>query len=408
MMDIAEFAKPLAGEKPAGENMEYNQAYLELEALASDQGATEGEGPDWKLLAKSCRALWEKTRDLRVAVYLTIAETALGGVKELAAGLNIINFLIKEMWDTVYPLLDSDDDNDPTERINIFTMLSPEAGAMNDPVMFINRLRETKIMPPLPYTIRDLLIAQGEIEPLDGKTVDLNLIIGELMGIPLPQVTEQANYAKTARETIESICGEANGKITGGDTLSLAALAKELDKLIRFFSNYFAAVGETVEKDSVKEDSQEKTSAGEAAAGETPGIVGDKRTAPGLAAAGVSVNIANYKPVTRTDALLLLKKVIEYYQSLEPGSPIPFLLSRALRMAQMNFLELLENIAPEAVVRGRDILGWDTETPGPQIRAAPSRSVPSPVSAQESPPLPAASALEPPRIPRIARVPKTQ
>jgi type VI secretion system protein ImpA len=397
MIDITEFAKPLAGEKPAGENMEYDQGYLEMETLASGQGVAEGEGPDWKLLAKNCKALWEKTRDLRVAVYLTIAETAGGGVKELAAGLQLINFLVKEMWDTVYPLLDPDDNNDPTERINIFAMLSPETGAMNDPVMFINRLREIKIMPPLPYTIRDLLIAQGEIEPLDGKTVDLNLIIGEIMGIPLPQVTEQADYAKTAREIIESICKEANGKITGGDTLSLAALTKELDKLIKFFNNYFAAAGETGEKYSGEEDSVEKTSAGG-----TSGTAGDKRAAPGSAVAGASVNIANYKPATRTDALSLLKKVIEYYQGMEPSSPIPLLLNRALRMAQMNFLELLENIAPEAVTRGRDILG-DTEPPGPQIHG--TRPQPAPV-----PEAPAASApaSEPARIPRIARIPKTQ
>ena len=396
MINVVELAKPLAGENPAGENMEYNQNYLELETLASGQGMAEGEGPDWKLLAKNCKVLWEKTRDLRVAVYLTIAETATGGIKELAAGLGLIDFLVKEMWDTVYPLLDPDDDNDPTERINIFTMLSPEAGAMNDPVMFINRLRETKIVPVLPYRIRDLLIAQGEIEPLDGKTVDLNLIIGELMGVPLPQVTEQADYAKDVKELIESICKEAGEKMSGGNTLSLAALAKESDKLIRFFNNYFAAAGEAEEKDSAGE-----VPAGEVSAGETPG---EARAAPGPAAA--SVNITNYKPATRADALSLLRKVIDYYQNAEPGSPIPLLLSRALRMAQMNFLELLENIAPEAAARGRDILG-DAGTPEPQIRAASSRPAPSPAAAPE-PSLPsAAPASGPPRIPRIVRTPKT-
>jgi type VI secretion system protein ImpA len=407
MINVGELAKPLAGENPAGENMEYNQNYLELETLASGQGVAEGEGPDWKLLAKNCQALWEKTRDLRVAVYLTIAETAIGGIKELAAGLGLINFLVKEMWDTVYPLLDPDDGNDPTERINIFTMLSPEAGVMNDPVMFINRLRETKIVPVLPYRIRDLLIAQGEIEPLDGKTVDLNLIIGELMGVPLPQITEQADYAKDVKELIESICKEAGEKMSGGNTLSLAALAKELDKLIRFFNNYFAAAGETEEKDPAEE-----VPAGEVSAGETPG---EARAAPGLAAAlaspgAASVNIASYKPATRADALSLLRKVIEYYQDVEPGSPIPLLLSRALRMAQMNFLELLENIAPEAAARGRDILG-DAGMPEPQIRAASSRPVPSPAAAPlpapAPEPSPAPAASGPPRIPRIVRPPKT-
>jgi type VI secretion system protein ImpA len=392
MIDIAEFAKPLAGEKPAGENMEYNQAYLELETLATGQGAAENEGPNWKQLAKNCKDLWGKTRDLRVAVYLTIAETATGGIRELAAGLQTIDFLVKEMWDTVYPLLDPDDDNDPTERINIFTMLSPEAGAMNDPIMFINRLRETKILSPLPYTIRDLLIANGEIEPLDGKSVELNLITGEIMGIPLPQVTEQAGFAKTARETIESICTEANGKISGGNTLVLATLAKEIDRLIKFFNNCLEAAGE----------------AGDIPAETAPDAAGGGARAPVSAAASVdagsSVNITNYRPATRADALSLLKKVIDYYQNMEPNSPIPLLLNRALRIAQMNFLEILESIAPEALARGRDILG-DAGAP-PPFPAVPSPPAPSPSSAPPGSPPASAAASEAPRIPRIVRTPK--
>jgi type VI secretion system protein ImpA len=248
MIEIKDLGKVLEGENPAGENLEYDQAYLELEALAAGGGTVEAEGPDWKRLAKNCIGLWEKTRDLRVAVYLTIAETALGGVKELAAGLELINFLVKEMWDTVYPLLDSDDDNDPTERFNIFAMLSPEAAAMNDPVMFLTRLRGTRLTPPLLYTIRDLLIAQGEIEPLDGRSVDLNLISGEILGLPLPQVTEQAGYVKRARELIDSICNEANGKSTGGNTQEFK-VSKNHAKMVVWAGNFLRAPLETLEKD---------------------------------------------------------------------------------------------------------------------------------------------------------------
>jgi type VI secretion system protein ImpA len=384
MIEIKDLVKVLEGDKPAGENLEYDQSYLELETLATGMGAAEGEGPDWKRLAKNCAGLWEKTRDLRVAIYLTIAETAMGGVKELAAGLELINFLVKEMWDTVYPLLDPDDDNDPTERINIFAMLSPEAGAMNDPIMFITRLRGSRLMPPLPYTIRDLFIAQGEIEPLDGKSVDLNLITGEILGLPLPQVTEQAGYVKRSRELIDSICNEANEKMSGGNTLALMPLAKELDKLIKFFNNQLSLAG----------DPQEEGSEAPAAEGEEPAQGPALRLAGGAAkAAENAVNIANYKPAARADALLLLKKVIEYYQNMEPNSPIPLLLNRALRMAQMNFLELLESLIPEALPRGKEILGAPgTPAPGNTQAAASAESAPS-------------ASAEPLRVPRVPRAP---
>jgi hypothetical protein len=168
---------------------------------------------------------------------------------------------------------------------------------MNDPIMFINRLRETKLLPPLSYTIRELLIAQGEIEPLNGQGIDLNLINGEMMGIPLPRVTEQLGYIKTTKETIESLYKEANGKMGDGNTISLTALAKEMDKLITFFNNRL-----TAEPGSEAEAIQEPGTGGEARANAptVPGLRSDPAPVVGAA------SIAQYKPQTRADALALL------------------------------------------------------------------------------------------------------
>ncbi|MDR1318634.1 MAG: hypothetical protein LBJ90_03340, partial [Treponema sp.] len=63
----------------------------------------------------------------------------------------------------------------------------------------------------------------------------------------------------------------------------------------------------------------------------------------------------------RTEALALLKKGAEYFQTQEPNSPIPYLIDRALRFSEMNFIELIEDMAPDAVARGRDILGIKQE-----------------------------------------------
>jgi type VI secretion system protein ImpA len=64
-----------------------------------------------------------------------------------------------------------------------------------------------------------------------------------------------------------------------------------------------------------------------------------------------------YQANTRADALLLLKKGAEYFQRQEPNSPIPLLVNRALRFSDMNFLDLIEDMMPDALSRGRDILG---------------------------------------------------
>ena len=56
-------------------------------------------------------------------------------------------------------------------------------------------------------------------------------------------------------------------------------------------------------------------------------------------------------------SLLLLKKSAEYFQVAEPTSPIPFFINRSLKMANMNFMDLLGEIDQNALDRGREQFG---------------------------------------------------
>ena len=348
MIPFEEMAIPLEGENPAGENLEYDALYLEMDSLAvavpdSQMGESkiEGRGPDWKKLRENCKSLWARTRDLRVASYLTVAETADGSLADCVAAFKLLLFLVRDMWDTMYPKLDPDDDNDPTERLNILTMLSPEPGAFNDPIMFISKFRTLRLVPVLPYTLRDHLISINEFEAADGQSFTPDLIIGELMRVPPEEVEKQAVLATELRSTIESLCSSADGKLSSGFSLSMSSLQTEINKLCKFYSNYLQVSGSKTET-----------------ASEGPGEAGD---APSLAvqtaSTGGSFNLAAFKPNTRNDALLLLRKGAEYFQRQEPNSPIPLLVNRALRFSEMSFIDLLQDIVPDALSQGKRILG---------------------------------------------------
>jgi type VI secretion system protein ImpA len=346
MVVYEELALPLEGENPAGENLEYDPLYLEMDSLAvavpdSEIGDSkiEGHGADWKKLKENCLTLWGKTRDLRVASYLVIAETAAGGFKDCGAAFKVLHFLIRDMWETMYPKLDPDDDNDPTERLNILTMLSPEPGAFNDPIMFIAKIRALRLTPSLPYTLRDYLVSINELETADGEAVDTNLIMGEMMNIPLAEIEEQAAVVREIQETLRALCEDASGKLTGGYSLSMTSLVREIDRLCKLYTTYL---------DSYGGGAAAETGSETAAEGPAEESEGSGRSA---------VNIASYRPANRADALLLLRKSAEYFQKSEPNSPIPLLVNRALRFSEMNFVELLEDIVPDALLRGKEILG---------------------------------------------------
>ncbi|MGV8321333.1 type VI secretion system ImpA family N-terminal domain-containing protein, partial [Pseudomonas aeruginosa] len=71
--------------------------------------------------------LFGRSKDLRVANLLLQSNVALDGLDGLADGLLLVRELLGQYWDGVYPLLDADDDNDPTFRINALTGLVAEA-----------------------------------------------------------------------------------------------------------------------------------------------------------------------------------------------------------------------------------------------------------------------------------------
>ncbi|MDR0721462.1 MAG: type VI secretion system protein TssA [Treponema sp.] len=348
MINADELTVVLEGEHPAGQNLEYDPLYLEMDALAVEvpdsvmgESKVQGRDPDWKKLRKNCLELWKKTRDLRVAVYLVIAEAITGGLAGLVGGLKLPVFLVKELWDSFYPHLDPEYDDDPLERLNILSMLSPQEGSINDPVMFIPRFREIRLVPSLKYTLRDLLISLNEIEVSDDKALDPKLLRAEIMNVGVAEIEGQAALVKEGQDLIAELCEVMNSKMKDY-TVDMSALTHELNRLHTFYKSHLESV----------------TSPSEEAPEAAPDSVVPNAVP---AVPGGKVSLLSYHAATRAEALLLLKKGAEYFQVQEPNSPIPQLIDRALRFSDMSFMELLEDIAPDALSRGRDILGIKTE-----------------------------------------------
>lgn len=339
MITASELKTAIDGTDASGENCEYDALYTDLDDLAvSDEDL--GKEADFRQLEKNCLELWNKTRDLRVVAYLCIAETELNGFDGLSEGLDVIRWLISDMWETFYPRLDPDDDNDPLERLNIMAMLSPQPGAFNDPIMFLSKLRTIRLMSELPYTMRDVMISNGELE--SETPVDAKLIAAEMMSLPVEKIQARAALLDKIQENVEGICSAMNEKMEGGYSLNMSALQKELKRFQTFYAKF---------TDSFTEQ----------ASAEVPENAEQENVPVAAAARPVARNnfsdLSSIRASTRAEALLFLKKGAEYFRSEEPTSPVPYLIERALRLSEMNFMDLLADIAPDALSRGRDILG---------------------------------------------------
>ena len=349
MLDLQKMLSVVSGENPAGKLEEYNPLYLQLDELARGKPASamgdsiiEGTDPDWYGLRNACLKLWETTRDLRVAMYLAIAEFSLDGLKGFSDALAVSEYLVEQLWNDFYPKLDPDDDNDPTERLNIFAMISPPSRSYSDPLMFISKFRLLKLIEGKKYTLRDLLIIHGELEVSEDK-LDQVLFQGEMRSVPIDVMRQHKELVAEISARLDHITEMVNSQLPN-EGLSFADLKGELKTLQNFYDSYLL--------EPEKESAEDR---GEQAAAESAAPV---RTVNRSAAA---FDLNSFVPSNRAEALLMLKKSAEYFQMTDPTNPVPLLVDRALRMANMSFLDLLGDVEPAALEKGREIFGVKPE-----------------------------------------------
>ncbi|HEX5175868.1 MAG TPA: hypothetical protein VFV83_02510, partial [Chthoniobacteraceae bacterium] len=66
---------------------------------------------------------------------------------------------------------------------------------------------------------------------------------------------------------------------------------------------------------------------------------------------------------SRQDVIRMLDKLCDYYSRAEPSSPVPLLLRRAQRLAEMNFLEIIGDLSPEALAPVQNVTGVKPTAP---------------------------------------------
>ena len=117
MIDVDAILAPIAGENSAGENLRYESIYDEIkEARRADENLDLGEWQhelktaDWpKVLKLAVEVLSSRSKDLQVAVWLFEALVPLHGFPGVSSGLKIINSLINDYWENLYPEIEDDD-----------------------------------------------------------------------------------------------------------------------------------------------------------------------------------------------------------------------------------------------------------------------------------------------------------
>ena len=367
----------ISPEAPSGADLEYDADFARMEKSAqgtSDQeyGSTriEGTPPDWLDVRQAALSILRRSKDLRAATYLAESELSAGGILGFRDALELVSIFLNEFWDSVYPQLDHEDDDDPTSRINSLAALTKVGGV-------IRQIREAVILSCRSvgrFSWIDCAIAKGEApvpvgrdEPPTQKKIDAAVASADLS--ELKQMSDAVNDSLKFIGSIEKAFSDRLGAAYGPN---LEALSKELKAIARYQKTWLA---QRPDNQSQSSESQDEVGI----ADDDAGAIRPK----GIVAGGPFII------QKREDAIEALDKIIRWFASNEPSSPLPMLLGRAKRLSSMSFIEILKDISPDGVSQAVLIVGKESEEEIPE--PAPKASAGKPSNTSPKKPAPASS-----------------
>jgi len=328
--------QPITPDKPCGESLEDTELLASFDTyrlfgqsrpLDAPAEPTEKripkppESPEWVEIRDKASEALKKSKDLRLLAHLGTALLRTDGVPGFAAALIVASQWLESNWTQTYPLVDED----AILRRNALNCFA-------DPMAVVDGLRRIPLVRSRQhgtFSLRDIDIATHQMQPGDGDAqVDENQLRAAFESMPLAALTllyDSVTGSVAALQKIDATMRESAGSEA---TPSFDLLSAQLAKMGQALRAQLA-----LRPDSAVSAAAALDSGADSGAGGGPAISGVVKS--------------------RQDAIRALDAVSAFFRQTEPSSPIPMFLERAKRLVSKDFLEVLADIAPEAVAQAR-------------------------------------------------------
>ena len=331
--------EPLA-DPACGADLEYDDDFREIGKAAVGKPGTQFAGdadakpPDWRAVNNLAESMFERTRDVRVALFWARAQLHLEGAPTLPASLRLIHGLLERYWAELHPLPDGDDF---FARVNALADMCTPAGLLGDlrdALIVVNRsIGELRG--------RDVEIALGTAEPRASDPAYSRSQVERMLRDAVAEEPALVAFPKSALDSIERI-QELMRERVGYSS------APDLQPLVDMLSAVRDLMPEQGAKGAAGNDRAADGRDGAASEGASSGRAGGR--------VGLSGAID-----TRADALRAIDMVCDYLERAEPTNPAQLLLRRARRLVNKNFLELVRELAPESLGEVARIMGMSAD-----------------------------------------------
>ncbi|WP_193165779.1 type VI secretion system protein TssA [Microbulbifer hainanensis] len=290
----------------------------------------------WRDVSKTAEKILKgQSKDLEVASWYTEALIRLHGFTGLRDGFALIDRLVAEYWEGLYPEPDED---------GLETKVAPLSGLNGDggDGTLMLPIRSADITPEGDYGAYSFFQYQqardaDRIADDDAKAARLETLGYSLSDIEQCVITASSDWAASLVATIEEAAthfkniSDTLRKSCGHDappTSNITALLDEVLRTARFiYKDQLEAIADSMEvDDSVNSGDLSMTNA--------------TATAPGASASAGPVS-------SRETALGLLEEVARYFRTYEPHTPLAPGLERLISWGRMTVSELMTELLPD-------------------------------------------------------------
>ncbi|MDP3195617.1 ImpA family type VI secretion system protein [Tabrizicola sp.] len=373
-MELEPFLVPVGDGNASGLDLRNDPRFHGIERLVEPaaravrvenvrSGGIGGVNIDWSGLLDQAVELAATGRDIRLLVIVVRTLANAEGFTGLTRGLDLLTATVEQYWDSLHPLLrESPSPREAaTRRINsLFQLENADNGLLCD-------LEFAVVLSPRgigPITGADLCAggltrnqAQSELpsglgerevaEHLARHEAQQNRVTAACRAQAAERPEELAALVQAieaARAALARLEAALNARVMEN---GVGVRFKELDKVLsRLVAPLAAAQAQTITSHPPSEATAMTDPVSPA-----PALNGAHPAPP---AGGIPGSVNSRRDVERC-----LDMIIDFYERTEPSSPIPHLARRMRKMVPMNFLQLMEEIAPSGMKEFKNVAGVD-------------------------------------------------
>lgn len=350
-LNIEELLAPVSEQQPAGADLRNDESpdalyytlkdarnsarAIERNSFPGDENEEHAEKAHWKtILSKAPEAL-KQSKDLEIAAWLTEALIRQDGFAGLKEGFTLINGLIQNFWEGLYPLPDEDG---VSTRVAVLVGLN---GINNTIGTLIAPINTAPLTADGEYSAWSYNQAQELDKAKDPASKKKKMDAG---AVPVATITaavkpSQSDFYVDLDADIETTIAEFTAftdtldQLCGDDTPPSSNIRKSLESAKKVLN--------VIAKDILNPEIAVEIDTAEQA----DAFVPEAAAAANVSSATEFKAVGNIKG--RLEAFKTLQAVADFFKRTEPHSPIGFTIERVIRWGDMNLPELLQELVPD-------------------------------------------------------------